>query len=401
MKVLLGHCFYRTSAPSGEDSVYRREKQLLIDYGYDVVTYEKQNDDIEDSNLIGRFRSAQECVWSLRAYKEMANFLQVQKPDVVHFHNTFPQISHSVYLACKEQNVPVVQTLHNFRTICPNALLLREGAPCEDCLEANHYLPAVRHRCYRGSLLATAPLVANIMLNMVTNTFERRVSKFIALTKFGKSKFIQAGFAPDQITVKPNFINDVGVADSAKDYVIYIGRLKEEKGVRTLIDAWKHSQVPLKIVGDGELRSELEEKVRSLGLNVEFLGLQKPERVIQLLKEARFQIVPSICYEGFPAVIAESFACGKPVIASRIGSLTELIEEDRNGFTFKPGDSVDLADKVNQLYYDPKRMADLSLQARNTYERYYTPQRNIDLLDQIYSEVCRSYVSHSGIGVKV
>lgn len=400
MKILLAHCFYRSTAPSGEDMVYRREKQLLLDAGHEVICYEKHNDDLDNSNLPSQLQNATDCIWSRSAKRELASLLKTQKPDLAHFHNTFPQMSLSVYQACRNAGIPVVQTLHNYRSVCANGLLMREGRPCEACIQPGRpgIMPALAGRCYRDSLSATLPLALQIALTRRGHLFERLATRLIALTGFARDKFVQAGFNPEQISIKPNFVADPIAPDQLSalpferaPYAIFVGRLSQEKGIHTLINAW-HS-VPgltLKVVGDGELMPMLREQVEAQNLNVELLGQQDNRQVLQLIRHARFQIVPSECYEGFPAVIAEAFACGTPVLASRIGGLPELIDPGRTGDLFSVGNPHELAAHVMRWLNAPDHLQRMSHNCRMQYQNLYTPESNLHALESIYHQALNS-----------
>lgn len=390
MRILLGHSYYRTSAPSGEDVVYENEKQLLINNGIDVLTYEKRNDDINEQGALAKLSLATNTVWSRRAYREVTTTLRRSKPDIAHFHNTFPQISPSVYAACKDHGIPVVQTLHNFRFLCAAALLQRNNRPCEDCVGASLW-PAIKNRCYRGSLLATLPLVTNIQLNHKSGKVSRLIDRYIALTEFARSRFVRGGVPKEKIVIKPNFVSDPELNSSnLGTSVVFVGRLTAEKGVRTLIRAWRSiKDIPLKIVGDGELRYELERDARSHDANIEFLGGVKKIEVLDIVRRSRFVVVPSSCYEGFPMAILEAYACRKPVIGAAIGSLNEIIIRGETGEHFSPEDSSALALAVTSLWNDDARTRILSAGARRFYEECFTPSRNFQQLLGIYEAVIR------------
>lgn len=385
MKVLLAHNYYRSSAPSGEDAVFRSERTLLENRGIEVIPFEKFNDDIDDSTFSQRMNVALDTSWSIKTYRELRAVLRKTRPDVAHFHNTFPQISPSAYLACQESGVPVVQTLHNFRFVCPGAMLLRDGRPCELCL-GNSLLPALKHRCYRGSLTATAALVLMIHSNRLRGSYRHLVNRYISLTEFTAGRLVAGGLPREKIVVKPNFIEDVPAQlPDKQSYAIYVGRLKSEKGVGALLSAWRDlPHIPLKILGDGELRAELESMARRENLNVEFLGYLPRERVLALVGEARIQVIPSECYEGFPLVVLEAYACGTPVVASKIGSLDELVEEGLSGVKFEAGNAKDLAEKIAAMWESPARLQEMGEYARELVRSRYTGDRNAEQLLQIY-----------------
>lgn len=393
MHILLAHCFYRSSAPSGEDAVYRREKALLENAGHQISAFEYFNDDISIRGLGQQLGAAKNCIWSPGAKRALKRYIKHTRPDVVHFHNTFPQFSLSVYQACRELNVPVVQTLHNYRYLCANGLFRRDQRNCEDCVREKtvNVYPAIKNRCYRQSLGATLPLALQISLNHRAGFHDRLVDRYICLTDFAKSKFVQAGFAASKITVKPNFIDATEHAFSHDGYALFVGRLSSEKGVATLLEAWKSFPgLKLKVVGDGELRDELTQFAVSHQLNVEFLGLLDNKEVLSLVKKAWVQIIPSECYEGFPAVVAEAFACATPVIASRLGGLEEIITHRQNGLHFTPGDAESLSDSIAGLLESPEQRQELALKARQSYEQHYSAERNLGMLESIYAELIRA-----------
>lgn len=387
MKVLLVHCFYRSSAPSGEDSVYRNEKKLLEDNGYKVITYEKFNDDLNNNSFFKKIAAGFEFIWSLQAFREITEIIKNEKPDIAHFHNIFPQISTSAYLACKKNGVPVIQTLHNFRYICPAGLLQRNSKPCEKCIDKSLVFSLI-HKCYRNSYIATLPMAAMIGFNKATDSFSKNVNRYIALTNFGKSRFIAGGFPQEKICVKPNFINHIENNEHhLGEYVLYVGRLTQEKGVMTLIEACKKTKhIPLKIVGDGELRSKLESISIQYDLNVEFLGYQNKDFVMSMLKKSRFLVLPSECYEGFPVTVVEAFASGKPVVGSKIGSLDEIIEENITGSKFTFGSSDALADCIQNMWEDIDKLKTMSENARFSFENKYNPSINFSILSSIYND---------------
>ena len=385
MKVLLAHDFYRSSAPSGEDAVFRNERELLETNGIQVVSFERFNDDIDDTAFTKRLRLGFEGAWSKRSYQELCDVIRRTRPVLAHFHNTFPLISPSAYAACQDNGVPVVQTLHNYRLICPGGLLLRNGRPCEDCVGTD-LGPALRHRCYRGSLPATGAVVWMLARNRWQRTYGNLVNRYIALTQFAAGRLMAGGLPERRMEVKPNFLpNPPQMGWGGGNYAIFVGRLSEEKGLRSLIDAWRHvANFPLKIVGDGPLRLELEERARQHGLHVEFLGFQSREDVLRMVGRAEVQIIPSECYEGFPMVVLEAYACGTPIVASRIGSLDEIVVEGQTGMKFEPGSPEDLAKKVNLIRSDDRRLHAMRINARARFEDNFTADRNFPRLAEIY-----------------
>jgi glycosyltransferase involved in cell wall biosynthesis len=388
MKVLLVHNKYRTSAPSGEDMAVGNERRMLESRGVEVVPFERCNDDLDESSLTAKAAMAANTVWSQRSRSELRSVLRHVRPDIVHVHNTFSLLSPSIYGACKAEGVPVVQTLHNFRFFCPSALFLREGKPCEDCLDKS-LLQSVRHRCYRGSFGATATLAAMLTLHRTIGTYSRDIDRYIALTQFARGKILKGGIAEHKLTVKPNFLpNPPAPGNGAGGYVVYVGRLLEGKGTETLVAAWRHlPSVRLRIVGDGALRAGLEAVAKRENLNIEFTGMQNRSFVLETISNAELLIVPSEWYEGFPMVVAESFACGTPVLASRIGSLDELIADGVTGRKFTAADSQWLAGAVRAALADKAGLARMRGNARAYFDAHLTEQANYRQLMNIYSDV--------------
>lgn len=310
-----------------------------------------------------------------------------QTHDLVHVQNFFPLISPSVYYAAKAEKVPVVQTLHNYRLLCPNGLFFRDGHVCEDCLGKPVPWPGVLHACYRESRTATTAATVMLTTHRIMRTWTEMVDVYIALTEFARQKFVQGGIPAEKIVVKPNFVHsDLGCGEGRGGYALFVGRLSTEKGVDTLLAAWKllAGQLPLKIVGDGPLSSQVTEAVKKLDC-VEWLGRRPVQEVYALMGNAMLLIFPSKWYETFGRVAIEAFAKGTPVIAANIGAITELIEHGRTGFLFCPGDSEDLAAKVKWALAHPRELTQMRREARSEFESKYTAKENYRRLMEIYA----------------
>jgi glycosyltransferase involved in cell wall biosynthesis len=388
MKILVAHNFYRAAATSGEDAVFRNECALLEQRRVEIVRFERHNDDIDESTLAKKVTLALNGAWSRQSYDDLSRLIRQTTPDIVHFHNTFPLISPSAYAACQDHGVPVVQTMHNYRLSCTNGMLLRDEKPCELCVGRWPW-PALQHRCYRSSLLATGAQVWRMMGNHLRGTYHRLVDCYIALTQFAANKLIQGGLPAGRIVVKPNALAAIPAeGDGGGHYAVFVGRLGPEKGVKTLLNAWRNdSTYPLKIIGDGPLRLDLEREARASHLNVEFLGIQTKQEVLQALRGAEFIVVPSVCYEGLPTVVLEAFACGTPVVASRIGSLDEMVQDGETGVKFQAGDAEDLGRTIAELRRDPGTLVQMRRKARSAFLENYTPDRNFERLMSIYESV--------------
>jgi glycosyltransferase involved in cell wall biosynthesis len=391
MRVLLVHTRYQSNAPSGEDIVFDDECQLLREHGHEVIVYERHNDDIKTFSPQQKVALLWQLTWSRKSYREIRYLIHREKPEVAHFHNTFPLISPSAYYACQDEGVPVVQTFHNFRFFCPSGLFYSNGHICEECLRYSAWR-SIKYGCYRGSKVQTLPLAMMLWFHQRKNTWTQQIDIFIALTEFAREKYIQAGLPADRIVVKPNFMNyPPEPSYENQGYAIFLGRLSPEKGVKTLLTAWKKlTDVPLKILGDGVQRQELEEIARRERLsNVEFLGFLPHAEGVQLLQNARFMVMPSIWYESFPLTIREAFACGKPVVASRLGAMATIIEDGKTGLLFEPGNPDDLAAKVRWLVENEYAVIKIGKAARVEFEAKYTAERNYKMLMEIYEMAIR------------
>lgn len=384
MKILLAHNRYRHRG--GEDTVYEQERDLLVANGHDVVEYLKDNRELQDSS---RLRMAADAVWSGAAFREVNDLLGRTRPDVLHVHNTLPQISPAIYHAASKQGVPVVQTLHNYRLLCANGLLMRDSVVCEACVGKAIGWPAVRYACYRQSRAATLAVVGSTVLHRSIGTFRRHVARYIAMCEFSRAKLLQAGVPHDRIVLKPNFaLDNHGAHDlrAPRSGALFVGRLSVEKGIGVLIDAWKDSPVDLELIGGGALSEALRAAASPA---VHIRGFVSDPELAHAMRKAQFLVLPSLVYEGFPMVIAEAFAAGLPIVASRLGAMAELVTEGVTGLHFNPGDAADLAAKVRWAAANPEVLHQMSANARETYERYYTPQANYVRLMEIYDEARR------------
>lgn len=391
MKVLLVHNFYQSSAQSGEDAAYRNEVMLLKDKGIEIIQHEKHNDEISGS--FKNLKMAFSMVWSRGNYQELLKLIKKEKPDIAHFHNIWYLLSPSAYYACKDAGIPVVQTLHNFRMFCANGLLLRDGKTCEACISKTPWRSIV-HACYRDSRLYSVPVVASQCIHRSKKTWTDTVDAYITLTEFGKQKFIQCGLPRNKIFVKPNFfINPPSPNYTHGDYAIYLGRLSQEKGLDVLLEAvtlyngMTSSPLNIKIVGAGPLRQQLVNKANKKKLfNIEFPGEKELGQCLDLLSGSRFLIIPSICYENFPMVIREAFACGKPVLASRLGAMAEIVHDNRTGLLFEPGNASDLAEKIQWMTDNGEACTEMGKNARSEFDCKYTGEKNFQMLMAIYRQ---------------
>ena len=386
MKVLAVHNRYQQ--PGGEDQVFLAETALLESYGHRVVRYSTHNDRVADMN---RLALVGNTLWNSSTYRELRALIRRERPHVAHFHNTFPLISPAGYYAARAEGVPVVQTLHNYRLLCPNALFFRDGGVCEDCMGKFVPWPGVVHKCYRGSRAASALVTAMLTTHRVLRTWTEAVDVYVALTEFARRKFIQGGLPAGKLLVKPNFVYpDPGPGEGRGGYALFVGRLSPEKGVGTLLAAWERLErrIPLKVVGDGPLRKQAAEAANRHPC-VEYLGYRPAEEVHALLKEASMLVFPSEWYEGFSRVAAEAFATATPIIAADLGAAAELVEHGHTGLRFRPGDPEDLAAQAGWFFSHPEEHARMRREVRAEYEAKYTAERNHQMLMEIYDSASK------------
>ncbi|MGD0060331.1 MAG: glycosyltransferase family 4 protein [Verrucomicrobiia bacterium] len=382
MRILLVHNRYRIAG--GEDTVLYAEKSMLEERGHDVALLE--GDNMEISGALGQLKTGAGAIYSRHGKRRVAVELARFHPDVMHVHNFFPLFSPSVYSAAHEAGVAVVQTLHNYRLVCPNALFFRNGHVCEDCLGSAFPLPGVIHACYRGSRLATAPVAAMLAVHRALGTWRDGVDAYIALTEFSRQKLAAGGLPADRTYVKPNFVHPTPtVGNGEGGYALFVGRLSEEKGISTLLAAWKQlaAEIPLKIVGDGPLADTVKSALKQTS-SIEWLGQVSREQVATLMQRASLLIFPSIWYEGFPMSIVEAFAVGLPVVASNLGSMSTLVRHQETGLHFRAADVDDLVAKVRWARSYPVEIQEMRRAVRREFEAKYTADRNHDMLLNIY-----------------
>lgn len=380
-RVLVVHNAYQHRG--GEDAVVEAEIALLRGRGHELDVYSRSNDSVERMSSLALARTT---LWSARTESDLAERISRFKPHVIHAHNTFPLISPSLYWAASYAGVPVVQTLHNFRLMCLNALFLREGRVCEDCIGQVPWR-GVAQACYRGSHVASAALTSMLALHRALGTYRHKVARYIALNEFCRGKFIKGGLPAERVVVKPNFVDFEVLEPVPRAGLLFVGRLSAEKGVETLAEAMR--QLPdagLRVAGDGPKAGLLEGVA-----GVMRLGGVPGEVVRREMGRAQALVVPSICYENFPRTIAEAFACNLPVIASRIGALANIVRDGETGLLFEPGNPRDLADKMAWALAHPERMAAMGRNARAQYEAEFSAEVNYRLLRDIYDGVLEEW----------
>lgn len=375
-------CHNRYRVAGGEDRATELEAALLEEAGVEVERYELENAAIpENPGLSVGLRT----LWSGESYKEVRRRIRAGRHHVIHVQNFFPLLSPSVFWAARREGVPVVVTLHNFRLACLNGVFFRDGGICEDCLGRPPYL-GVWRRCYRGSVGASAAAASMLVVHRALGTWWRAVDIFITPSGFAKSKLAGAGLDASRIWVKPNFVHpDPGPGSGSGGFVLYVGRLSPEKGIRTLLRAWEMLQdgPDLVVAGEGPLEGEVR-TAAAKSSRVSFVGRCGPQDVLRLMGEAGLVVVPSQWYEVFGRVVVEAFSVGTPVLASEVGALAEMVVPGHNGVLVAPGDAEALARTVQELWAEPGRLRAMREGARRSYEASYTGERNLELLEEIY-----------------
>ena len=385
LKIVLVHNTYQQ--PGGEDAVFEQERQMLENAGHQVIPYCRSNWDVESYKGLRRLSLAKGTIWASDSRRSFLRLLQQERPDLVHVHNTFVMISPSIYSACYEAKVPVVQTLHNYRLLCPAGTFFRDGKVCEECVEGS-LLRGIDHACYHGSRSATAIVAIMLATHRLRNTWTREISCFIALSEFARDKFVEGGLPREKIFVKPNFVSpDPGARSGDGEYALFVGRLSPEKGVGTIVKAWKtlHRSIPLVIIGGGPDQEQLQAEAARDGItNVQFKGQMPRQDTLAAINNARVMVISSEWYETFCMAIAESYACSTPVICSRLGVMQELVADGRTGLHYTPADPADLARKVEWAWGHADELRAMGKEARREYEAKYTAEKNYPILMNIY-----------------
>ncbi|MEQ5767640.1 glycosyltransferase family 4 protein [Halomonas sp. H33-56] len=387
MNIILAHNFYSSKQPSGENEVVWSEKKLLEKNGNVVNMFSRHSDDLNEKHLSGKIRGAICTPWNISTTGEIRRRIAETSAEVVHVHNTFPLISPSIFYGVGDRAAKVL-TLHNYRLFCSAAIPMRDGRVCVECLEKRTSIPALKHGCYRGSRLSTVPLAANIALHRFAKTWKNKVDAFIVLSEFQKSVMIDAGLPREKVFVKPNFYSGrpkVIPWGDREPCVVFAGRLSREKGIISLIDAWKiwGKKAPLlKVVGDGPLN----DKVRNYadGLNIEFYGRLSQSDTVELISNAKLQILPSEWFEGFPMVVREAFAFGTPSAVSNIGPLPSIVSHGTSGIVFEPSNPTSIHKMVAKCWEDDGLLKHMGENARLEFESKYTEESNYETLLEVY-----------------
>lgn len=378
VKILVLHNKYQISG--GEDTVVQNEVELLRRNGHQVELVYFDNSEIK--GLLNTLKAAVEVLYSFSASARLKPIISSFKPDVIHVHNFFPKLSPSVFYLAQKMQIPIVQTIHNFRMICPSAILMHEEKIFESSLHQRFAFTAVAKKVYRGSYLQTFVLALHNFVHNQIGTWKSKVDGLIFLTDFAKEKFLSSKLRlnNENLFIKPNFVEDQGFNYQRETHFLFVGRLSTEKGIDLLLEAFSQSPHQLKIIGTGPLENMVRE-ASDKHTNIEFLGKQPHDAVIEYMKNCRALVFPSIWYEGMPMTIIEAFSTGCPVIASDLGAMKNLISHEYNGVKFEVNDTQAL---INSLDSVTEHMPE---NARNTFLENYNSEKNYSELIAIYTEV--------------
>lgn len=402
-RILIVHNEYQYAG--GEDTVVNQDAGLLSEHGHSVFFYIRKNEELRHISAIKKLMLPFTTVFSLRTYREIREMIRKEHIDIVHVHNTLPLISYSCYFAAKKENVKLIQTIHNFRLVCPGALFYRDGHICEDCLEKGLF-QGVIHGCYRESKLQTMVVALMLKVHRMFRTFQKP-DAYIALTEFNKEK-ISSVVPKEKIYVKPNylqFLSDMSKSDKYDEdevYFVYAARLEKVKGIFVLLEAfrkWEEERrnldrtlgnpgCKLFLLGTGPDENAVKDYIESHHMEtVVCCGFTEHERVLKFIRGARAVIYPSLWYEGFPMTIVESFACSTPVVASDTPNLSEKIRDGENGFLFQTGNVADLKEKLQVLMsMDEEKKRDMGERAKKTYEEFFTEEAVYGKMMKIYGK---------------
>ena len=367
--------------------VVNAEVNLLKAHGHEVRLYERTNSELQQCHLLEQGRFAFLVGWSKDGYSAVKDILSDFHPDLMHVHNYKFMLSPSIFAAARENEVATVLTLHNYRLICPGGLFLCRGSVCEDCLKDGFAYRMLWRKCYSDSLPKNILQLRLFLATRKRELLKSYVDRYIVLSHFAREKFIRGGIPEGQISYKPNFIADplqgVSAADQTERKALYVGRLSREKGLPTLMNAWKNIDYPLSIIGDGDMGSSLRDQARN---NIQFQGYLSRQDCLSAISKSSFLVFPSECYEGFPLSILETMALGRPVLASDLGARSELIEDGKTGLLYKAGCVEDLRRKAQMLIENPAWCDELGRMARQRYLDLYGDEQNYSMLMNIYQE---------------
>lgn len=391
MKILAIHNFHRKGSASGDDQVYKSETSLLEKYGNEVIKYTVSNDEFDESGIVGKVKATLGMFWSFKSYKIVKKICESERPDIVHIHTFFPLLSPSILYAAKRSKCKVVATLHDTRFVCPCATSLRGTTLCNECGDG-HYFRMCKYGCFKNSRLQSMIVATIFKYHRLRRSFYNQIDRYICLNENQIILLKNIGFDEKKIVKKYNFVPDVessytpikvdGIPDR---YVVFYGRIGEEKGIKNLMEIWNLIDIPLVVMGGGPLEEEFK-KWSKQKENVFFLGYTEHNKCLSIVKHSEFVVFPSIWYEGCSMVEIETECLGKALIATDLGFSVEAIQDGFNGYKVKLGDINGFAKKIQELWDNPEKCRELGINARKDYESKYMPEDNYRQLSVIYNK---------------
>lgn len=393
MKILAIHNFHRKGSASGDDQVFKSETALLEKNGHQVIRYTVSNDEFDHAGVIGKIASTFGMLWSFKNYNAVKKLIDEEKPDVVHVHTFFPLLSPSILYAAKRSGTKVVATLHDTRFICPCATSLRGTQLCNKCGDGK-YLRMCKYACFKNSKLQSFIVAIIFSYHRIRKTFYNQIDQYICLNDNQINLLTDIGFDKNKIVKKYNFVPDaeanlkpIKIDELPERYVVFYGRIGEEKGIRVLMKAWEDlPEIPLVVMGAGPLEKEFKEWAINHS-NVYFLGYTQHDKCLSIVKGAEFVVFPSIWYEGCSMVEIETESLGKGLVATDLGFSSEAIETGTNGYKVKLGDTEEFIDTIRKLWKKPEICKKLGNMARLDYENKYMPENNYEQIIRIYESV--------------
>ena len=392
MKILAIHNFHRKGSASGDDQVFRSETALLEEYGHNVIRYTVSNDSFDQAGFFGKLKATAGMIWSVENENAVKKLIGKEKPDIVHVHTFFPLLSPSVLYAAKKHNIPVVATLHDTRFVCPCATSLRGTELCNKCGDG-HYLRMCRYGCFKNSRFQSLIVSGIFKYHRIRKSFYNQIDKYICLNDNQIKLLVNAGFDQNKITKKYNFVPDVEaysryekIDDLPQRYVVFYGRIGEEKGIRVLMEAWEKIDIPLVVMGGGPLEDEFRAWAETHE-QVLFLGYTDHTKCLNIVKGAEFVVFPSIWYEGCSMVEIETMSLRKGLIATDLGFSEEAVTDGYNGYKFALGNTEEFIEKIKDLWADSERCQLIGRNAREEYQKKYTPEESYKQLMEIYNSV--------------
>ena len=390
MKILVIHNFHRKGSASGDDQVFKSEVDLLRKHGHDVIIYTVCNDEFDNAGIIGKIKASLGMLWSFKHYRNVKRKVREERPDIIHVHTFFPLLSPSILYAAKKSKCKLVATLHDTRFICPCATSLRGTELCNKCGDGS-YLRMVKYKCFKNSRIQSAIVAFIFKYHRIRKSFYKYIDKYICLNENQIKLLKEIGFDNSKIIKKYNFVQDTELSvvnleemNLPERYVVFYGRIGEEKGIRILMKIWDNlTDIPLVVMGGGPLEDEFKKWAQDKE-QVHYLGYTEHNKCLNIVKNGEFVVFPSIWYEGCSMVEIETESLGIPLVATDLGFSVEAISDGNNGYKVPLGDVDGFIERIKYLWNDPVLCETMGINAREDYEKKYMPEDNYRQLVDIY-----------------